>query len=147
VRKKKQQYRIRNWPQYNKALADRGSITFRFDEDAIESWLNHQKTGKPGKPRTCGSACVLTRLVLKAVYHLPQRATYGLICSLLQLMDFDLPVPHPSILSRRAATVDVILPGVKKNEPLQVPVDSTGLKVYGEGEWEVRTHGVSKRRT
>jgi hypothetical protein len=26
-------------------------------------------------------------------------------------------------------------------------VDSTGLKIYGEGEWKVRQHGVSKRRT
>ncbi len=26
-------------------------------------------------------------------------------------------------------------------------VDSTGIKVYGEGEWKVRQHGYSKRRT
>ena len=26
-------------------------------------------------------------------------------------------------------------------------VDSTGVKVYGEGEWKTRVHGVSKRRT
>jgi transposase len=26
-------------------------------------------------------------------------------------------------------------------------IDSTGLKVYGEGEWKVRTHGKDKRRT
>ncbi|MFT5318173.1 MAG: hypothetical protein ACI8RA_001435 [Chlamydiales bacterium] len=26
-------------------------------------------------------------------------------------------------------------------------IDSTGLKVYGEGEWKVRQHGYSKRRT
>ena len=26
-------------------------------------------------------------------------------------------------------------------------MDSTGLKIYGEGEWKVRQHGVSKRRT
>jgi hypothetical protein len=29
----------------------------------------------------------------------------------------------------------------------RIVVDSTGVKVYGEGEWKVRTHGVSKRRT
>lgn len=145
--KKKQQYRIRNWPQYNKALADRGSITFWFDEDAIKSWLNHHKTGKPGKPRTYGDHCILTMLVLKSVYHLPQRATFGLVCSLIELMDLGLPVPHPSILSRRASSLDVVLPRMKKNEPLHVLVDATGLKVYGEGEWKVRTHGVGKRRT
>lgn len=26
-------------------------------------------------------------------------------------------------------------------------MDSTGLKIYGEGEWKVRNHGKSKRRT
>ena len=26
-------------------------------------------------------------------------------------------------------------------------MDSTGAKVYGEGEWKVRQHGISKRRT
>lgn len=146
-KKKKQQYRIRNWTEYNKALCHRGSITIWFDEQAIYSWLNHQKTGKPGKPRTYGDACIQTMLVLKAVYHLPQRATYGLVCSLMQLMELDLPVPHPTILSRRASSLDVTLPRVKKNEPLHVLVDATGLKVYGEGEWKVRTHGISKRRT
>jgi hypothetical protein len=43
--------------------------------------------------------------------------------------------------------LDVALPRRKKNEPLHVVVDATGLKVYGEGEWKVRTHGVGKRRT
>jgi hypothetical protein len=146
-KKKKQLYRIRNWSEYNKSLCHRGSITFWFDEGAISSWLNHRKSDKPGKPRTYGDACILCMLTLKAVYHLPQRATYGLVCSLMQLMDLDLPVPHPTILSRRASTLDMALPRVNKNEPLHVLVDATGLKVFGEGEWKVRTHGVGKRRT
>ena len=146
-KKKKQQYRIRNWPQYNKALSNRGSITFWFDEDAIQSWLNFSRSGKRGKPRTYGDACIQSMLVLKSVYHLPQRATYGLVCSLLELMDLDLPVPHSTILSRRAAKLSIALPPLNRCEPLHVLVDSTGLKVFGEGEWKVRTHGISKRRT
>ena len=147
MRKKKQQYRIRNWPQYNKALCNRGSITFWFDEDSIQSWLNHSRSGKRGKPRTYGDACVLCMLLLKQVYHLPQRATHGLVCSLLELMDLDLPVPHSTILTRRAANLSIALPPINRSEPLHVLVDSTGLKVYGEGEWKVRTHGIGKRRT
>ena len=147
MKKKKQQYRIQNWSQYNKALCNRGSITFWFDEDAIQSWLNHSRSGKRGKPRTYGDACVQSMLLLKAVYHLPQRATYGLVRSIMQLMNLDLPVPHPTILSRRAGSLDVTLPRQKKNEPLHILVDATGLKVFGEGEWKVRIHGVGKRRT
>jgi hypothetical protein len=146
-KKKKQQYRIRNWSEYNKALARRGSLTFWFDEAAIHSWRNQQQTGKRGKPRTYGDACIQTMLMLKAVYHLPQRATYGLVCSLLELLEVDLPVPHATILSRRAAGLEVALPKPKHHEPLHVLVDATGLKVYGEGEWKVRTQGVGKRRT
>jgi hypothetical protein len=146
-KKNKQLYRIRNWKDYNKALSNRGSITFWFDQESIKSWLSTEKSGKRGKPRTYGDACIQSMLVLKAVYHLPQRATYGLVCSLMQLMKLDLPVPHPTILSRRASTLDVTLPRLKKNQPLHVLVDATGLKDFGEGEWKVRTHGVGKRRT
>jgi hypothetical protein len=147
VKKKKQQYRIQNWKHYNKALCIRGSITFWFDQQAIESWLNHSRSGKRGKPRTYGSAYLLCMLLLKSVYHLPQRATCGLVCSLMQLMSLDLPVPHPTILSRRASTLEATLPRQKINQPLHVLVDASGLKVYGEGEWKVRQHGYSKRRT
>jgi len=35
----------------------------------------------------------------------------------------------------------------KANQSLNIVMDSTGLKIYGEGEWKVRMHGVSKRRT
>jgi hypothetical protein len=56
-------------------------------------------------------------------------------------------IPHTIILSRRAATLEVALPRKAKGEALHAVFDSTGLKVFGEGEWEVRTHGYAKRRT
>jgi transposase len=146
-KRNKQQYRIRNWKDYNSSLTQRGSLTIWFDLQAIQSWLNHKKPGHRGKPRTYGDACILCMLVLKSVYHLPQRSTHGLVCSLMQLMKLDLPVPHPTILSRRASTLEVTLPRQKINQPLHVLVDASGLKVYGEGEWKVRQHGYSKRRT
>ena len=65
----------------------------------------------------------------------------------MQLMGLDLPVPHPTILSRRAETLEVVLPRKSKDEPLHAVFDSTGLKVFGEGEWKVRAHGYQKRRT
>ena len=36
---------------------------------------------------------------------------------------------------------------LKPGENLNVVFDSTGVKVFGEGEWKVRKHGYSKRRT
>ncbi len=146
-KKNKQQYRIRNWSNYNKALVGRGSLTLWFDEEAIGSWLNHEKSGERGKPRTYADACVLCMLTLKAVYQLPQRATQGLVASLLELLGLDLPVPHHTIMSKRAAALEVTLPRQTNSASLHVVVDATGLKVYGEGEWKVRQHGYSKRRT
>ena len=48
---------------------------------------------------------------------------------------------------RRAKTLSVVLPARRTREPVHVVIDSTGLKVFGEGEWKVREHGWSKRRS
>src|SRR5437764_3770067 len=84
---------------------------------------------------------------LKEVYHLPLRATQGLTESLMKLLGLDLPVMTYSQLGRRCAVLEVSLPRRKKHEPLHMVVDSTGVKVFGEGEWKVRQHGYTKRRT
>jgi hypothetical protein len=39
-----------------------------------------------------------------------------------------------------------MLKNMGKN-PTDLVVDSTGLKIFGEGEWKMRTHGKQKRRT
>ena len=62
-------------------------------------------------------------------------------------MGIELEVPDRSTLSRRLGKLSVELPVVTKDRAVHVVVDSTGVKVYGEGEWKVRTHGVGKRRT
>ncbi|KAF1003971.1 MAG: hypothetical protein E5299_02432 [Burkholderia gladioli] len=46
-------------------------------------------------------------------------------------------MPNYTTLCRRAKTLDVKLPILRDNEPIHLVVDSTGLKVYGEGEWKV----------
>jgi IS5 family transposase len=70
-----------------------------------------------------------------------------LMLSILKLLGLDLPVLDYSQLSRRCTRLEVALPHRQKNEPLHMVVDSTGVKVFGEGEWKVRQHGYSKRRT
>src|SRR5262249_52300215 len=84
---------------------------------------------------------------LKEVYHLPLRATIGLTLSIIQMLGLDLPVMSYSQLSRRCAVLEVAAPRRAKNEPMHLVVDSTGVKVFGEGEWKVRQHGYTKRRT
>ena len=67
--------------------------------------------------------------------------------SVVKLLKVELPVPDYTTLSRRSKVLDVKLPRQSKGEALHIVVDSTGLKVYGEGEWKVRGHGYTKRRT
>jgi hypothetical protein len=85
-------------------------------------------------------------LTVKEVFHLTNRQTEGFIGSLFALMKIALPVPDHSTLSKRGRSLKVNLPK-KANPSLNIVMDSTGLKIYGEGEWKVRQHGVSKRRT
>ena len=145
--KKKQQYRIRNWPEYNAALKRRGSLTLWVDEDALQGWHEAQKSGRRGASFSYSASAILCALTLQCVYHLPLRATVGLLVSLLELMDVNLPVPDYSTLSRRRATLGVTLQSWVPVGPLHLLVDASGFKVFGEGEWKVRQHGYSKRRT
>jgi IS5 family transposase len=86
---------------------------------------------------------------LAAVFGLKLRQTEGFLVSLFRIMKIEQPIPDSSTLCRRRKTLKVLLRVAKrsKDEPIHVVVDSTGLKIYGEGEWKVRQHGYSKRRT
>ena len=66
--------------------------------------------------------------------------------SLFEIMKINLEVPDHSTLSKRGKGLKVKLPK-RNHESLNIVMDSTGLKIYGEGEWKVRMHGISKRRT
>src|SRR5680860_1913346 len=85
--------------------------------------------------------------MLSAVYRLTLRATQGLLTSVMALLQVQLPVPDYTTVCRRRQALEVRLPRRARGEPLHVVVDATAVKVYGEGEWKVRSHGWSKRRT
>lgn len=140
-------YRIRNWPDYNSALVRRGSLTLWIDNRSIDAWLSSDMPARRGRCRLYTDVAILCCLMLREAYHLPLRATEGLAGSVMRLLALDLPVPHYSTLSRRARHLSVQLVSRAKDEPLHLIVDSTGLKLYGEGEWKVRVHRWSKQRT
>jgi Transposase DDE domain len=143
----KPKYRIRNWNQYNSALTSRGSLTIWFDPHSRANWINFNFTGRRGRPLKYSDAAIECCLVIREVFHLPLRQTQGLVCSILQLMQIELPAPHYSLLSRRARRLRVKLTANRTNYIKHLVLDASGLKVYGEGEWKVRLHGADKRRT
>jgi hypothetical protein len=140
------QYRVRNWPEYNTALVHRGRLTLWIEASTLANWQSQVRTGQPGRPPVYSDVAIACALTLASVYRLPLRAAQGLLASLLCLLAPDLPVPHYSTLCRRRAGLKVGL-NQSGTSGVHLVVDSTGLKVLGEGEWKVRQHGSDKRRT
>jgi IS5 family transposase len=143
----KQKYRIRNWKQYNKSLVNRGSITFWFSEDSVSNWNASQANSKRGRPFSYSDTAILCALTLRAVYNLPLRAIQGFLLSIISILNLKLDCPDYSTLSRRSQKLELSLPRKLTGKKIDVVIDSTGLKIYGEGEWKVRKYGPGKRRT
>ena len=140
-------YKITNWSKYNESLVNRGSITFWFDEEMLAHWQHDNAEVKVGRPFTYSDRCIETLLVLRELFQLPYRQTQGLARSLLGLMKVDVPLPDFTSLAKRAAKLNIDLGVVRRSGSLHIVVDSTGLKVFGDGEWKVRKYGPGKRRT
>ena len=138
-------YRVKNWSEYDKALVQRGSITFWMSDDFEKKWMHAGKKQR-GSQFDYSDQAILVMLTVKEVFHLTNRGVEGFVRSLFQMMKINLPVPDHSTLSKRGKDLKVKLPK-KTSQSLNIVMDSTGLKIYGEGEWKVRQHGVSKRRT
>jgi hypothetical protein len=138
-------YRVKNWSEYDKALVQRGSITFWMSDDFEKTWM-HTGAKQRGSQFDYSAQAILVMLTVKEVFHLTNRGVEGFVRSLFRMLKINLPVPDHTTLSKRGKDLKVKLPK-KTSQRLNIVMDSTGLKIYGEGEWKVRQHGVSKRRT
>lgn len=138
-------YRVKNWSEYDQALVQRGSITFWISADFEKSWM-HIGEKQRGSQFDYSDQAILVMLTVKEVFHLTNRGVEGFVRSILRMMRINLPVPDHTTLSKRGKDLKVNLPK-QANQKLNIVMDSTGWKIYGEGEWKVRQHGVSKRRT
>lgn len=108
-------------------------------------WLAAPR-GRPGRPRRFSDSAIELCLTLKALFNLPLRQVTGLVASLIKLVGLDWPVPDYTTLCRRQKTLAVGLGGRHSSGGLHLLVDSTGIKMMGEGEWKTRKHGASYRR-
>ena len=142
------QGRIDNWSDYNRSLVARGSLELWIDENEIASWFD-DSIGLRGAPRVYSDTAIEVALRLKLIFGLAWRATQGFLQSLAQVLSWNVQVPHHTTLSRRVSQLPLKLETFNADlaKPITLAVDGSGLKVYGEGEWKTRTHGVQKRRT
>ena len=103
-------------------------------------------TCKRGSQQSYSDAAIQTCLSMKVLFGMALRQTTGFVESLLRLVGLDWAVPDFRTLSRRQKTLAVNIPYRGSRGPLHLLIDSTGIKVEGEGEWHARKHGGAKRR-
>jgi Transposase DDE domain len=136
-------YKTKNWSNYNQALKRRGSLSIWFDVGM--AW-EAKPFGKRGRQQAYSDVAIQACLTFKVLFGLPLRQTTGFVESLLELVGLDWAVPNFSTLCRRQRTLSVAVPYRGSPGPLHLLIDSTGIKVEGEGEWNARKHGGAKRR-
>jgi hypothetical protein len=142
----KAQYRVRNWGAYDPALQERGSLTLWVTPEAIAAW-HPSPTGKRGRARTYSDLAIETGHLLRLAFGQPWRQTEGLLRSIAQLLGVSLAIPDHTTFSRRSSGLSLTTPRTRSSEPVHVVIDSTGLKIYGAGEWQREKHGERRRRT
>jgi transposase len=141
----KAKYRVTNWPEYDAALVRRGSLTVWFTPEAVAE-RHAPATGERGGQPICAAIAIETGLTLRLVFHQPLRQTEGPLRSIADVLRIDITIPDHTTLSRRGAGLTILSKCADRSEPLHILVDSTGLKIYGEGEWRDQKHGIRSRR-
>ena len=139
----KARYRVRNWPDYEAGLRRRGDLTLWIDEAALDKWQAPRRN-TPGGQATYSDLAIEMVLMLRAVFHLALRQAEAFAGSVLRLVGFDLRVPDHTTLSRRSSEFATRRPSVVARARHLI-VDSTGLKLFGQGEWNEERYGRSRR--
>ena len=149
ITKIKDKFKLRNWKENNSNLSKRGSLTLWIDASVLEDWSKIDPTKKEVGQRIYLDSIILCCLLLKINFRLKYRQSTGFISSLLLLMGKGkyVVVDYTTLCRRQSLLLVEVSQRLEQGEKLDIAIDSTGLKVCGEGEWKVRRHGVFKRRT
>jgi hypothetical protein len=142
----KARYRVQNWRDYDAALRRRGDLTVWVTAAAMAAWAP-PRSGRRGRPQQYSAIAIETGLMLRLAFGRPWRQTEGMLASILRLLGLDLPVPDHTTFSRRSADLTVAKTVRTATGPVNVVIDSTGLKVFGAGEWQREKHGSQGHRT
>ena len=145
----KMKFKVTNWAEYEAGLRRRGSVTLWMTPEAMSSWQAPKRKTRGGQPHYSDLA-IETALTLRLVFGLRLRQTEGFLTAMLKLMGLDLAVPDHTTLSRRAnkprASNKQHDDRIPEKGPVHALIDSTGLQIYGAGQWLEEKHGVKSRR-
>ena len=140
-------YRVTNWPEYDRALQQRGSLTVWVTPEALAAW-HPPRTGRRGRSPQYATIAIETGHLLRLAFGRPWRQTEGLLRSLATLLGVGIGIPDHTTFSRRSPGLALAgsLAQAQRTGPVHVVIDATGLKVYGAGEWLAETHGGRGKR-
>ena len=142
----KQKHRVSNWAEYNEGLRNRGDLTVWISDASLGLWSAPPRTTRDGQRRYSDLAIELC-LTLGIVFKQPLRQTQGFMRSISGLLGVDVTVPDFSTLSRRGNGLGLSAKSRHASDkPVHLVVDSTGLKVFGEGEWCEEKHKTKAKR-
>ncbi|CAM0117397.1 IS5 family transposase [Rhabdochlamydiaceae symbiont of Dictyostelium giganteum] len=130
----------RNWPKYNRSLVNRGRVSFWFDFNTLRQF-EVQRQKKNGRPFIYPDFLIVAMITLRFYFHLSLRATEGFFQEILELQGIDMQSPSYTQLCRRMKNLPLPKNLVNRKEITDIVLDSTGLKVYGKGEWCASKYG------
>jgi transposase len=139
----KMKFKVQNWPTYEAGRRRRGSLTLGVEDAAQAQW---QSVGPGGQIRYQGIA-IETCLMLRAASKMARHQTEGLMASVLTLMNLTACAPDHTTVSRRSVGLLIMKSAPAPNGPLHVLIDSTGLEVFGAGQWVEAKHGAKSSWT
>lgn len=148
IKKNKQK---RDWSKYNDGLVNRGKLTLFITKDFADTWYvkyNKDSSRTRGGQAKYTENAITSLLSLRFVFKLPLRAMEGLAKSLVALAGLDIDVPDYSTLSIKLRDMKIKLPPVCKDSGggYVASLDSTGVKIHGQGEWNRKKHSQKDRR-
>jgi len=97
-------------------------------------------TGKRRRQPTFSDTAIQFCLTIECLFGLALRQATGMVETMLHLARFDWALPDFSTISRRQRELQVPIPVQEKQGCLHLLMDSSGIKMMGEGEWRVKKH-------
>jgi Transposase DDE domain len=99
----------------------------------------------PGGQARYSTLAIELVLMLRLVFHLALRQAAGFVSSVFRLLGLALPIPEHTTLSRRGSDFAHRRPRPVPHGPLHLLIDSSGLKLFGRGEWDSERHRRTRR--
>ena len=142
----KQKRQVTNCAEYDESLRRRGDPTVWISEEALALWTAAPRT-TPGGQAVYSDLAIELCLTFGMLFKQPLRQTQGLMRSIARLLGAEIAVPDFSTLSRWSnGLILQTAPRENSQATIHLAVDSTGLKIFGEGEWLEEKHKTKGKR-